>query len=167
MDSYPKAKAPNEPRGNNREFNWMAHEYVYYEKSSNWYWILGIVTITLVIIAFLLNNLLFAIFILLAGGTLVLYGSKKPEILQFSATTTGVKVKNFLYPYQTLDFFWIDETGLEPILILEPKKRVSNQILIPLGDTEPQALREFLDAYIPEDYIERTWAQKIMEEVGF
>ncbi|HET8574656.1 MAG TPA: hypothetical protein VFM02_00595 [Candidatus Paceibacterota bacterium] len=147
--------------------SWRAPEYIYREKSTDWYWILGIITIAFAILAIVLNNLLFGIFILIAGFTAAMYGSRKPDILHFHADERGIQMESKLYPYQTLDFFWIDETGEEVILIIESKKRTSPYIIFPVAGIDPDKLRNYLNQFIPEEYIERPWTEQILDRIGF
>lgn len=151
-----------------RALSWEAPEYIYRKKNPDWYWILGIVSIALVVIAFLLNNILFAIFVILSGFVIALYGSRKPEILRFHADHRGIQMKRLFYPYQTLNAFWVDETNEEEtLLLLIPKKKTSPDIIMPLGDLEPDRLRDFLERYLPEEYTERPWTQQLMDRLHF
>ena len=44
---------------------WSAPEFDYHEKSSDWYWALGIITFGFFVLALLLKNWLFAILVVL------------------------------------------------------------------------------------------------------
>ena len=46
-------------------FSWQTKEYVYQHKSADWYWALGIITVSFAAAAFILNNRLFGILILI------------------------------------------------------------------------------------------------------
>lgn len=148
------------------KITWRAPEYVFQEKGSDWYWILGIIVATLAILALLMNNVLFMVFTLLAGITLALYGSRKPEIYDFEVNTKGVRVNNKLFPYFTLDYFWIDESGPQTVLILESKHAMMQHIIIPIEGVRSDELRMFLEAFLPEEYIERSWPHQLMERLG-
>lgn len=146
---------------------WQAPEYVYHEKSTNWYWILGIIALTAIIIGFLLSNILFSIFSLIAGLAVALFSAKKPEVFEYQVNEQGLRINNKLYPYPTLDIFWVDDETGDTILIAESKKPLVPQIVIPVEGIPSAELRDFLRDYLPEEYIERPWAQVIMERIGF
>ena len=46
---------------------WEAPEYYHTDKTADWFWTLGIITVTIVIVSLLLGNILFAIFVLIAA----------------------------------------------------------------------------------------------------
>ena len=167
QDSAKPAPAP--PRGGEarRKLHWRAAEYVFFEKNADWYWILGIIVVSLIFIAFLLGNFLFAIFTALAGFTIAVLSIREPETLDYEVNESGVKVAGDLYPYSTLDFFWIDEDGPVTVLIVESKKVTMRHIVIPLENINSNDLRIFLEEYIPEEFIERPFSQRLMERVGF
>ena len=62
-----------------KEIKWETWEYEYIPKSNNWFWVVGIITIGLATASVLLDNILFAIFVALAGFTISLYASRKPK----------------------------------------------------------------------------------------
>src|SRR3989344_4174032 len=63
---------------------WLAPEYDFIPKSHQWYWVVGIMTAALVVVAALIRNLLFGILTVLAGFTIALYGARRPKIVRFA-----------------------------------------------------------------------------------
>ena len=47
--------------------SWQAHEYHHTEKTSDWYWIVGIVTVSLALICIIYNNIILGILILVSS----------------------------------------------------------------------------------------------------
>jgi len=116
---------------------WEALEFEHLEKNTDWYWILGIVTVAGIILAILLENYLFALLVLVGAGTITLYARKSPEVVIFSVGKHGVQIGKVLYPYGSLESFWISELPVEgPKLLLTSKKILSLQIVIPLVDEQ-------------------------------
>lgn len=166
-ERIPHPPGADEPEARQHDvIRWQAYDHVYYEKGADWYWILGIVVVTLSAIALLLNNVLFFILILLAGFTVALYGSKHPDIIEYEVSRRGIAEGNKLYPYATLDCFWIDESGPQALLLVAPQKTFGSDLAIPLEGVKIGELADFLEEHIPEEAIERPWTQKLIELVG-
>ena len=130
---------------------WEAPEFEHLEKRADWYWILGIVAAFGIILAILLKNYLFAILVLIGAGTMTLHAKKLPEIVEFAVSKHGVQANKVLYPYGSLESFWISEfNDEEPKLLLTSKKILALQIIIPLADTPPEEVRNMLLHHVEE-----------------
>jgi hypothetical protein len=88
--------------------SWTAPEYMHTEKSADWYWIVGIISATLAVIAIIFGNALFGVLILVSAFTLSMYASRPPHTLNITVSDKGVQVDNIFYPYNTLESFWIE-----------------------------------------------------------
>lgn len=149
-------------------FTWETQEYAYRRKTKDWYWALAIITISFATAAYILDNHLFAILIIVAGFTLALYGSKPPEELSCAITTVGVRMNTTLYSYSTLKYFWINELSIPPTLLLESKSTFAPLRTIRLpGDTDIEPLRSFLNTHIEEHQLEEPPFEKLFEKLGF
>ncbi|MFA6273496.1 MAG: hypothetical protein WC673_03360 [Candidatus Paceibacterota bacterium] len=147
---------------------WETFEYQHHERSGDWFWVTGIVAVSLAITAILFNNLLFGILIIIAGFALMLQAARKPRLVQFTINQTGLVAGHTTHPFSSLESFWIDETNpTDARLLLKSKTLTAMLIVIPLGDTEPQAVKDFLSQYIAEEELHEPLSQKIMEAVGF
>src|SRR3989339_740914 len=92
----------------NETISWETIEYLHREKTNDWYWIVGIITVSVALIAIILNNVIFAILIIVSSFTLSLFASKKPEIITIEIGETGITVGKNNYPYKELESFWIE-----------------------------------------------------------
>jgi hypothetical protein len=148
---------------------WQAHEYEYVEKDSNWYWAVGIITVAGAVVAFIAGNILFGILILLAGFTLSMHAARKPELMNFEINPKGVMSDSTLYPYTTLESFWVDDmSDVNPKIILKSEKLFMPHIIIPYpADTDPEELRDYLGYYIAEEEMYEPFSHKLMEYLGF
>lgn len=149
-------------------FKWLAEEYEYFEKSSNWFWMIIIMSVALSAISFILDNLLFGILIFLSGVALALYGIKKPRIVEFSITSQGIKIENKLFVYSNLDSFWLHYSPpFYKLLSLKSKKTFMPHISIPLGDADPNVVREILIKFMKEKQEEEPFLENIMKKLRF
>ncbi len=151
----------------NEDLEWQAPEYTHKEKDSEWYWGVGILTLAGVASAYMFGNFLFAVLVFLIGFTMALFGARKPKIITFEISGRGVRADNTLYPFQSLWSFWILEKEHENLLLLKSQKKLSTQISIPLGDTDPEMVRDFLLNYLIEEEGAESVAQRFMDYLGF
>ncbi len=141
---------------------WQSLEYEYHEKSSDWYWAVGIITVGFFALAIILKNFLFALMALIAGFTLAMYGAKKPKTVSFAITSRGIKIGNVLYPYDDLKSFWInyDPPRVKELYVIS-KKVLLPQLSIPLGTADPNQIREHLMKFLEEKEIQESFADAI------
>ncbi|MFC1594833.1 hypothetical protein ACFL3E_00195 [Patescibacteria group bacterium] len=142
-----KKKTEEKPK----TLEWKAPEYQTYKKSKDWFWLLFIAVAVLLVIAFIAKNFLFGIFIFIAGFAIAIFAVKKPDMLNIVISTKGVEVSNTLYPYENLESFWIFYKPPElQELSIKSKKLFMSYIKIPLGDMDPEQVKEFIKDFVPE-----------------
>lgn len=136
---------------------WEAEEYEHHEKPKEWYWAVGIVALGFLVLAVILKNFLFAILVILAWFTLIMYAARRPKTLHFAVTSRGIKVADWIYPYQNLEHFWInyDPPHVRQLYLIS-KKTFSPLISIPLGHADPNEIREHLLKFLEEKEIEES-----------
>ena len=149
------------------EITWNAPEFIYYEKGPDWYWAVGVISIALAVAAILFGNILFAIVIIAGSFTLSLQASHKPEIVTFTANQNGVQADETLYPYANIDSFWVENSEHEQKLLLKSSKSWMPYIVMPIRNIDPEAVRNFLIKYVPEEEHAEPLLTKVMEYLGF
>ncbi len=146
-----ESSTPTAPQQIPRYIAWDAHEFDPQPKPHDWYLALGILTIGLLVVAVIMKNLLFGIFVTLAGFTLMLFGAKKPRVVHFSLSPEGIRIDNELHPLDTCKSFWIlYNPPISKELILIPKSTLAPVLKIPLGEQNPLELRAFLVQFLAE-----------------
>jgi hypothetical protein len=146
---------------------WNAPEHYHFERSSDWYWAVGIVTITCAALAFIFGNPIFGILILVGALALVLHASRTPRTLHYEVNDRGIVVDNTLYTFLTLDSFWIDTLHHEPKIILKSRKTFMPLISMPIAEVSPDDVRTVLLTYIAETEHVEPFTQKLLEVLGF
>lgn len=155
--------------GHNVQFSWSAPEHVYTEKGPDWFWAVGIITLTLAIAAIAYGNVLFAIVIVVGAVALTLQSLRRPQTVEFAIGERGITADETLYPYSTLHSFWVEHNPHEQKLILQSQKTLMPYIVIPIDKSEvdPEAVRHELLYFLPEEEHLEPLSQKIMEYLGF
>lgn len=149
---------------------WETHEYLYQEKTTDWYWGVGVLGITLAILAIIFGNALLAVLIIVGGITLCLFGAQRPKHVRFEVNHSGLMIDRTLYPYKTLQSFWVEDNrhhGIHSKVFFQSRRMVTPIIVILLEDVEPEHLRDFLLDHLPESEHTDSFSQKLLEYFGF
>ena len=150
------------------ELRWDALEYEHFDKTPDWYWGLGLITVLSVAGAIFLENLLFAAVILLSAFALALYGARSPKMERFALTSRGLVIGDSLYPYQSLDSFWVHDTPEEqPVLIVKSRKILMPLMVIPITHVSPREIRNHLLNEMKEEEHHTPLADKFMRYFHF
>ncbi len=158
----------NYPMNNTSSLYWEAPEHNHIEKSHDWFWALAIIAIAGSITSIIFGNVLFGVVILLATMVIFLNGNKLPHIIPFEILTRGIRVGDELYPYSTLESYYIDEHNPQgPQLIIKSKKLLMPLIIIPLPDEYVDDAEHLIAPRLPEEHLEEPFAHKLMEYFGF
>ncbi len=131
--------------------SWQSIQFESVPKSSTWYVVVFVVLVTLVAVGLFTDNFPLAILAILIGLILYLFEKKESQYFRFGVTSEGVLAQDSLYKFSSLKDFWIFyEPNGRKILSLKSKKSLIPYIQIPLGDTDPNTLRDILKDFLPE-----------------
>ena len=150
------------------EIEWQAPAFEFREKTPDWYWSLGLLTVAIFIATIVVHNFLFGFIVLLSGFSLALYGAKKPETVTFKIDSEGIKIGNKIYDYKNLKCFWIDShPPYRNNILIESKKPLMPQLTMPLGNVDQKKIKEFLTRFIGEKEINEPIAITLARIIGF
>ena len=150
------------------KISWKALEYKRKEKTADWYWAVILIALAIVVTSFILHNALFAILIIISTGILISFSIIAPKIVEISINQKGVIVGKEMYPFATLESFWVESQDEDnQKVLLKSKKLIMPLIAIPLEGLHHLDVREFLLQYLPEVEMHEPLSQKIMEKLGF
>ena len=161
---------------NKEVLSWDALEYHHTERSSDWYWTVGIITVSLATLCIIFGNILLGVFLILAAVTGGMYANRKPDFVQVKLLPKGVFIHDRLYKYEDLDSFWIDEEDFPAQILLKSKKFLMPYIHVPFGyvvdgehimGVDPEHVREYLLMYINEEKHEESIGHRLLEYIGF
>ena len=152
-----------------RSVYWEAPEHNHIEKSNDWYWILGIIAIASSVAGVIIdNNVLFSIVILLGAATMVLTAHRTPRLFSYEVSTRGVRIQNILYPYSTLESFYLDEENrIDPQLLIKSKKMFVPLLILPIPEEYIETLEDILAVRLYEEHMEEPFSHRLLEFFGF
>lgn len=147
--------------------SWNAPTHYYVEKTSDWYWVTGIITLALAVVAFILGNVITGIFILVAASALVLHASQPPQVIYHEVNDRGIVVHDRLYPFLTLDSFWIPHDEYPSKIILKSRKLFMPYIVLMIDEVDPEHIRTVMLTYIAETEHHEPFLKHVLQRVGF
>jgi hypothetical protein len=147
---------------------WDAHEYEHKERSSDWFWAVGILSVSIAVAAVIFGNVIFGIFILTAVFSLALFINREPDSVHVIVDEKGVAKDKIRYPYSTLQSFWIDLEHSHPKILISSEKLFMPLIIVPLGDgVDVDKLHEALGSSLKERPHSLPFVEKVIEYLGF
>lgn len=147
--------------------SWEAPEHYYVEKGADWYWAVGIITLAIAAVTFMFGNIITGIFVVVASVALVVHASRPPRIVSFGITDRGVMAGDVLYPFLSLESFWIPHDEFPAKLIIKSRKTFMPYIIIYLDDIDPEQVRKIMLTYIAETEHHEPVFKHILERLGF
>ena len=151
-----------------RAINWEALEHNHTEKGGDWFFAFTIIFIAIVVAAILLGNPLFALLMGVAGLALAVSAAKRPAVIPFSVNVRGVRIGDELFPFSTLDSYYIEEHNPErPELLIKSKRRFMPLLVLPLPVDNVDDIEEILKEKLPEEHLEESLFLKVLEIFGF
>mgnify|MGYP001606132662 FL=1 len=146
---------------------WSALEYEEKNRSSDWFWALGIIVVTSSIATIIFENYFFATLIILSGILLGFFAIKKPDTIIYELNQKGLMIRNRLYPYENIKSFWI-QTELKPILFIHSERAFMPILSMPINETIAEDIHSImLSKNIAEVEMKEHASEKIMEALGF
>lgn len=149
---------------------WETLNHIKEEKSSDWFWIVGIVAIAGAVLAIFFNNVLLGLLILLSAFASFMFVHTPPKIERYELNRKGVVIGEDLYPYNSLESFYVvDEDGYErDRILIKSRKFFMPLIIIPLGnEVTVDEVYDFLIEYLDEEEMREPPAYYIMKKIGF
>lgn len=147
--------------------SWNAPEHFHVEKSPDWYWGVGIITLALSAVCIILGNIITGIFVLVAAVALVLHASQPPRIAYHEINDRGILVHDKFYPFLSLESFWIPHDEVPSKIILKSRKVMMPYIIIYIEELDPEEVRALMLRYIAETEHHEHFLHKVLEGLGF
>jgi flagellar motor component MotA len=146
---------------------WDAPAHLYVEKRTDWYWAVGLITLALAAVALLFGEVITGIFIVVGASALVLHASHPPKTVHHEINDRGIMTDSTLYPFLSLDSFWIPHDELPPKIILKSRKLLMPYIVMYIDEVDPEKIREILLKYIAETEHHEHFLKHLLERFGF
>ena len=151
-----------------RSISWEAPEHNHNEKGRDWFLALAILVISIAVAAYLFDNILFSLLVVVAGAAMALSATKRPSIIPFAVTVRGIRIDDRLYPYSTLQAYHIDEDHPDgPQLLVLSKQKLMPLLVLPLPEDYIDDVEDILRDKLAEELIEEPLFMILLEKFGF
>ncbi len=153
---------------NDSILEWQAKEHHYENRSTDWYWMFGIICVAAATLSIYFGNLLFGIFIIVAGFTIFILSYKETKIVTIKIMHEGVVFGNSLYPFSSYKSFWIDTDHVHGSRILmHPKNSLIPLTSVPVAEEiDLEDLHSLLSQFLEEEFLEESLIHKLFDKVG-
>lgn len=149
------------------KIEWSAKEYEYKEKSMDFLWTIGLVSVVGAGLAIWFANYLFAIFIIISGASLILLSVRQPSEMNFSIETEGLTLGKDKYPWKKVKAFDIKKNDDKAFLIIELDKYMLPICFVPFPIELADQIKENISKVAEAKKIEESPSIKFMEKIGF
>lgn len=146
---------------------WESHEFNPRNHSSDWYWIVGIITVAIMAISIILGNIFLAIIIGLSVFLLAFLTTQTPDLVPIAIFEQGIQISHNFYSFKNLHSFAVVEREYTPKLIIRSKHFWSPYHIIKIEGLHPDDVVEVLQHYLPEDDHVEPLLYKVLDYLGF
>ncbi len=156
---------PQAQRG--QTISWEVTTHVHRERSNDWYWGLGIITVVGAIVSIVLGNVLFAIVLVLGLGSVGVLMARGPRQHSVHIDARGISIDGTLHPFRSIQTFWVEQHTEQPRLLLTMHSIIAPHIALPLpGKAEGGQIRSFLKRVVEEEEQEPHLGEHLAEMFG-
>ena len=156
-----------EPGPEDDDIEWTSSEFVSSDKGILWYLYLAIITIAIMVFAYLIMHDIVAVvslgIIALIFGYL---GKRKPRTMSYRISNDGVFVSEKLYLYSDFKSFGILREGAFSSLVLAPSKRFMPPLSIYYPPEQEKVITDQIGKYLPFAPVRTDLLDSAMRKVG-
>ena len=132
--------------------SWQVHSHTHRERTTDWYWALGLVAIVGAVASIFFGNVLLAIILIIGAGSIGVLAARGPREHSVRIDTRGISVDGTLYPYASVRSFWVEEEVEKPRLWVSTSGIIAPQLTLPLEDrARARVVHSFLKKYAKEE----------------
>jgi hypothetical protein len=140
----------NEP---SKPFTWSAAEFIAHQKSFVWYLILGLTTIVIAGLVYVLyhHDLFSVIVIVVAAVFFGIVANRQPRTLEYKVDDVGLSIGEKLYAYDSFRSFSIVDEDSASSIILKPLKRFMPLITVYYSPHDEKSIVDVISKHLPVD----------------
>ena len=121
------------------------------ERSADWYWALGIITLVAAGACVWFGNALFAAILVLGAGSIGILAARGPREHNVRIDGRGISIDGTMHLYRDIHTFWVDHSE-EPRLYLTTSSLIMPRLSLPLeGRAQGDQIRSMLHRFVKEE----------------
>ena len=146
---------------------WNVHSHVHRERTSDWYWALGLIALVGAAASIFFGNTLLAVILVVGAASVGVLASRTPREHGVRIDARGISIDGTLYPYASVQSFWVEESGDAPRLFVSTSGIIAPHLTLPLQDrARAGQVRSFLKKYATEEEQGPHFGEHIAEFFG-
>lgn len=153
---------------------WSIVTHEHKDRSTDWYWTAGIVTMLGIAVSIYLMNILLAMILGIGMVSIFILAIRGPREHDVTLSNRGVDIDGTLYRYPTIHSFWVsvedhlhEDWDPRARLFFTTSGYVHPRIIIPLQDVDhAEEVRDYLLQHLDEVEQEPHFAEHIAELLG-
>lgn len=147
---------------------WQAMEYEHKEHSNDFLWGVGLIALVGFGLAVWTGNYVFAIFIMIAGATLILFSIRKPGEIKCSIEKKGMSLGRDVFPWEKIKSFNISKGENDSKLFIEIDKYFLPTYTIVIPNEKIGVIKENLLKIIDQNKnLKDSRSMMFMDKIGF
>jgi hypothetical protein len=136
---------------------WSAPSRLFRKRNKEYFTtILAIAFLFITILVVMREWLLILVIVALVFVNYVM-GSVAPERVEHKLTNRGLETGDKKYPWAKLARFWLETKWDQKVLYVDTKLKFPRRLVLLLGETSEQKIKEIMLQYLPLDEPEPTW----------
>lgn len=147
---------------------WTASEYVAHDKNPLWYVLVVLASVAIAGIVYLITReLVSPVVVVILGISFAFFGARRPQVLEFAVTNTGVQIGQKHYPFGMFRTFSIIEEDAVRSILLMPLQRFNLPISIYYDPADEQRIIEALSVHLPHEERDASPVDRFMRRIRF
>jgi hypothetical protein len=161
--------APVPPSVPTERVRWSASEFITHQKSSTWYLVLFSSAFVVAGLVYLLTHgdKITSLAIVIAAVFLGIMAARKPRVLDYEVSTSGVTIGQHFYPYSSFKSFSITHEGAFASISFMPLKRFMPFVTMYYSPEEEADILTMLGAFLPVEQGKRDLLDHFLERIRF
>ena len=162
------AAAPNLSRSGSPLVTWTASEYIANPKSPGWFGALGMASLLLAIIVFIVTRDLISSFVIvILGAILGIFAARQPHVLTYAVDNTGLHIGEKFYPYASFKSFYVMADQALSYISLLPLRRFMPPLTIHYDPADEDKIASTLAEYLPYENHKPDIVENISRRIRF
>lgn len=150
----PPVPAQQLPDAGRPHVEWSASEYIANPKSFGWFVILGIASVVLAAVVYIITKDVVSTVVMAILGIIIgIFAARQPQVLQYAVDNSGIHVGQKFYQYESFKWFSVVNSHGMGYIYLMPLKRFMPPLTIHYDPSDEDKIADTLAEYLPyEDY---------------
>ncbi len=149
---------------------WSTPEYTHKERSVDFFWTIGLITLVVMVFTLWFHNYLFAVFILVSGACLFLFTIRPPQEITFKIESEKISIGRDSYEWGNIRGFTIKKKKngeLYAKLLIKTSRYFLPVFTIPMPEELTDEVRTALLKVSTPIELEESPSMQFMEKIGF